>query len=217
MLTEEQKQERIKVLEVQSEARQKQTDQRIAAERRRQAIVEKAFALGQIAINTAIAVSKVAAQTGIFAPAGIGPIIALGALQAAAVLAQPIPQFKDGGTMKKDGFAQFGEVGRELRINPDGTTELTPDRTTIGWVEAGTKFINAHETQKMMAKPSRIDSAGNSWEVNGLIAATNGTASRIEKAVSKLTTPSTVITKGGWHSHTIKTTRLNKYFKRNLR
>lgn len=217
LLTEEQKQERIKVLEVQSEARQKQIDQRIAAERRRQAIVEKAFALGQIAINTAIAVSKVAAQTGIFAPAGIGPIIALGALQAASVLAQPIPQFKDGGTMKKDGFAQFGEVGRELRINPDGTTELTPDRTTIGWVEAGTKFINAHETQKMMAKPSRIDSAGKSWEVNGLIAATNGTASRIEKAVSKLTTPSTVITKGGWHSHTIKTTRLNKYFKRNLR
>lgn len=217
LLTEEQKQDRIAIIQAQSEERQRQIDQRIAAQKRKQAIADKAFALAQIAINTAIAISKVAAQTGIFALAGIGPIIALGALQAATVLAQPIPEFRHGGTMEKDGFARFGEVGRELRINPDGSTELTPASSTVGWVEAGTKFINAQETQRLMAKPSKIDHAGKSWEVGQLVNETRNSATRIEKAVSKMTTPSTMITRHGFHNQNIKTTKLNAYLKRNLK
>ena len=66
-------------------------------------IKERNLQLIQIGINTAVGVSKVIAQTGILSPAAIIPIIGLGALQAAFVLAQPVPKFAKGGYTGKGG------------------------------------------------------------------------------------------------------------------
>lgn len=216
LLSEEEKAERIAVINSQAEAKQKEIDARIAAQKRKQAVADKAFALAQIAINTAVATTKTLGQTGIFGLPLTAILIAFGALQAATVLATPIPEFRHGGTMKHDGLAQFGEVGSELRINPDGSRELTPDKTTVGFVKKGTRFITASETKRMLGKPGQLDYAGKSWDVSGLISSQNNTASRVEKAINKLTTPSTILTKHGWNSQSVKTTRLNKYLKRNL-
>lgn len=221
LLSEEQKAERIKIINSQAEADQKQLDARIAAEKRKQAIANKIFALGQIAIQTAMAAAAVLAPP----PVGLGPlfgasllpfVIAQGAIQAATVLATPIPEFRHGGTMKHDGLAQFGEVGSELRINPDGTKELTPDRTTVGFVKKGTRFVTAAETKRLLGKPEQLDYAGKSWDVAPLIAESRRSSDEMKKAVSKLTTPSTLITKNGFHSQNIKTAKLNSYLKKNL-
>ncbi len=68
----------------------------IAELKRKQAVADKEQAAFNIIINTAIAISKVAAQTGILATVLAVAIGALGAAQLATVLAQPIPQFAKG-------------------------------------------------------------------------------------------------------------------------
>lgn len=75
-------------------------------------IKERNAQLIQIGINTAVGVSKVIAQTGVLSPAAIIPIIGLGALQAAFVLAQPVPKFAKGGYTGKGG--NIDETGQRV-------------------------------------------------------------------------------------------------------
>lgn len=93
----------------------------IAKIQRKQAILNKAAALAEIAINTAIAATKVTAQTGIGAAIAIPLVVASGAAQAAAVLAEPLPEvpsyFKGGE--HKGGFAEVH--GQELIKTNAGT------------------------------------------------------------------------------------------------
>ena len=91
----------------------------IAKINRKQAILNKAASLFDIAVNTAVAATKVTAQTGIGAVIAVPLVIAAGALQAAAVIAEPLPEipsFMDGGDLKKGGLAEIH--GGEL-INTD--------------------------------------------------------------------------------------------------
>jgi hypothetical protein len=83
--------------ERQREALALRTSKSIAAQKEKQARQDKALALFDIAVNTAIAISK--ANT-LLPPANIPAIIAasiLGAVQLAAVAAKPIPKFEKGG------------------------------------------------------------------------------------------------------------------------
>lgn len=216
LLSEEQKTEQIAIINSQAEAKQKEIDARIAAQKRKQAIADKAAALAQIAINTAVAVTTTLKSTGIFGLPLTSILIAFGALQAATVLATPIPEFRHGGTMKHDGIAKFGEVGQELRLNPDGSTELTPASTSFGFVEKGTQFFSNQETKKILAKPEKFDHAGKSWDIGPLVNEYRNGTKRVEKAISKLSSPSTIITKNGWRTKNQKVTALNNYLKRNL-
>lgn len=80
----------------------------IAKIKRKQAIADKEEAAFNIIINTAVAIAKVASQTGVFAVVLGAAIAALGAAQLATVIAQPIPKFAKGtekvtgGTPGKD-------------------------------------------------------------------------------------------------------------------
>ncbi len=74
--------------------------------------INQAAALVQIAVNTALAVSKASAQTGVLAVASIPGIVALGAAQAAVVASQAPPTFHTGGMIAPDErtiTAQTGE------------------------------------------------------------------------------------------------------------
>jgi len=62
----------------------------------KQAKADKRAAIISVAINTAVAVSKAFGQTGIFGIAASIPILAMGALQAGLIAAQPIPEFHTG-------------------------------------------------------------------------------------------------------------------------
>ena len=75
----------------------------VATVRREQAIADKASALSSIAINTASAIAATIGKTGFFGTPLAAIVGALGAAQAAVVLATPIPQFGKGGKAVRDG------------------------------------------------------------------------------------------------------------------
>jgi tape measure domain-containing protein len=129
---------------------QEEKDRQILEEKKRklekkQAIADKASAIIAIAINTAVAISKALAQGGfIFGLPAVPVIAGLGALQIATVLAQPIPEFAEGGTMKKDGVALVGDGGKqEVLKSPDGSLSLTPDKDTLMNLQKGTKIFSS--------------------------------------------------------------------------
>jgi len=100
-------------------------------EERKQAILNKAAALVEVAINTAIAVTKVTAQTGVLAfLTSIPAVLALGAIQAATILATPIPKFAGGkGEYDRyEGWGVWGEKRREAKISADGKVEISPKK-----------------------------------------------------------------------------------------
>jgi tape measure domain-containing protein len=147
---------------------------------RQKAIFEKANALVQVAINTAVAVSKVMAQTGIISPALIPIIIGLGALQTAAVLAQPLPKFAKGGIMGHDGLAVVGDGGKQEVIRtPDGKLSLTPNTDTVVNLQKGTEIFssvdkfnqqNPNEMSSMLHSASLLASISlNQKNINGMM------------------------------------------------
>ena len=91
--------------------------------KRRQAILDKAAALFQIAINTQKAISEVSPVVPLMALAA-----AAGAAQAAIVVAQPIP-YKKGTKSAKGGLSLVGEEGAELTMLPTGTKVLPAKQT----------------------------------------------------------------------------------------
>jgi hypothetical protein len=74
------------------EALQLRTAQKVAAEKRKQAVAEKAAAIFEATINAAAAAAKAAAN-----PVQLAIAIAAGAAQIAIIAATPIPKFKKGG------------------------------------------------------------------------------------------------------------------------
>lgn len=68
------------------------TEQKVAAEKRKQAVAEKAAAIFEATINAAVAVAKAAGN-----PVQTAIAIAAGAAQIAIIAATPIPKFKRGG------------------------------------------------------------------------------------------------------------------------
>jgi len=127
--------------------------------RQKEATAEKKKALFDIGIQTAVNVAKVLAN-----PIAVAAVLALGAIQAATVLATPLPQYEEGG-----------EVGGELHSN-GGTIieaekrEFVVSRTGYAGAENITQMIN-----KGLIKDADIDvlSSSNyslqSLQLNGLI------------------------------------------------
>jgi hypothetical protein len=84
------------------------------AKRSRWLAFEKAAAIVQIAINTAIEASKVLAN-----PFHAAAVVVAGIAQGAAVLSQQIPQLAEGGIVRQPTLALIGERGPE-RVEPLG-------------------------------------------------------------------------------------------------
>jgi len=104
-----------------------------------QAVFEKAQAIASITINTAIAVSKVAGQTGVLAPLLVPLTIALGLAQLATVLATPLPKYKDGRKGGRAEMAVVGDGGRsEVVTDSSGKNAyVTPSTPTLTYLNEG--------------------------------------------------------------------------------
>lgn len=101
---------------------------------RKQAVVDKAAALSNIAINTAIGYTKALAQGG--AVLGIplaNLVLALGVAQAATVLATPLPAYAEGGVHDKDGKMLINDhkSGRQEYINRNGNILTTTKKNAV--------------------------------------------------------------------------------------
>jgi len=122
--------------------------------RQEEAKAEKKKALFDVAINTAIEIAKVLSK-----PFLIPIVAAIGATQAAVIAARPIPKFKFGGKKQTEGMAGFSESGSELMVLPGGQSLLTPEKETIGFVPAGTKFFSHDSPETRTAMEGGITNA----------------------------------------------------------
>jgi hypothetical protein len=83
----------------------------IANEKRKQAIADRALAIFDIGINTAVAISKAVAASPLTGGLPFSALAAiLGAAQIAAVLAKPIPKFEKGGLIGGKLHSQGGTM-----------------------------------------------------------------------------------------------------------
>lgn len=156
LLSSKEKARQIAVIDAQTASQKQVLQQKENQIKRKNAIEEKAAAVASIILNTAVAAVKVLGQAGIFGIPLEALVIAQGAIQLAAALAAPIPQFRHGGTVQKDGPIITGEAGTELRIDPSGSTSFTEDYANVTYAKAGTKIINNEELVKMLGKPEQV-------------------------------------------------------------
>lgn len=137
---------------------EKRKAKEIAELQRKQAIINKAAALFDIAINTQVALSKGAAMTGPLAVLYEPLVIASAALQAGIVLAEPLPEipafFKGKG---KDSFEGIGLVGdapggrsTEIVKFPDHRNFLV-DRPIPIFLPKGSEVIPEMNVQRELA------------------------------------------------------------------
>lgn len=129
----------LAIIDAQTASQQKSLQAQISAEKQKQARADKVAAIAEIILNTAIAVSKVLGQTGIFGLPLVPIVTALGALQLAVAVATPIPQFAKGGT-HKGGLLIYGEQGREKVEEPGKSAYYSPGVATLAYAPAGTKI-----------------------------------------------------------------------------
>lgn len=134
------------LLEQEAEKKRQELEKKKRKEQQKQAIFNKALAITEIGLKTAMAIVAALAvgppQGYIFAAISG----AIGAAQLAAVLASPIPKYKHGRTDGPDEVAWVGDGGvREVVENPDGSTYITPNVPTLTYLEKGAKVYSSEE------------------------------------------------------------------------
>jgi len=128
------------------------------------AVFNKIISLATIATQTAMASIAALAPP----PIGLGPvlggsllpfIIGVGAVQAATVLATPLPKYKDG---RKGGPAEFAWTGdggrREVVSNPDGSNpRLTPNVPTLTYLKEGEVVHKSEQDYQKSVRASLLN------------------------------------------------------------
>lgn len=170
-----------------NEKRKEQIEKKYAAKnaelKRKQAIIDKAAALFDIAINTAVQVSKAAIP--------LKPwVIAQGLIQAGIVAAKPIPKFASGIRNFEGGLAEVGEEGIETIRTKEGHLFLTPAQATKMILPKGSDVLTHSETKDMLSNGVSID------KFDEMIKEQKET----RKALSKQTKNNLSITPRGWRN-----------------
>ncbi len=183
---------------------------------KRAAIINKLAALFDIAINTAVAITKAPAQAGLLGISLIPLLIANGLASAAAVLARPVPKFEKGTKSAPKGVALVGEKGSELLIEPGGHVGLTPGVPTLMDLKQGTRIEPAAVTSQIL-KYSAIANGFEGKADDGMILMMAEKLDRLERAIKGKPVSSSSQTAAGILTSIYKgnTTirHLEKYFK----
>lgn len=131
----------IQAIEDQAAVREEEIKKKRIEAERKNAIFEKAQAVAQAAINTALAIT--AALTSPFTSAAMIPLIAAtGAAQIATILATPLPEYAKGTQDHPGGLAMVGDGGRaEMVVFPDGSVWRTPATDTLVDLPEHTKVL----------------------------------------------------------------------------
>jgi len=134
-----------RILRRNKEADIKKLEKKRLKEQQKQARFNKAQALVDIAINTAVGVSAVT-KDGVLGLSLIPIIIALGAVQAAAVLAQPIPKYKDGlDRADKNHVAIINDGGQQEYIERGGSILTTQKENALVPIKTGDTVYKSYE------------------------------------------------------------------------
>ena len=126
-------------------------EQKAAKQRKAQALID-------IAINTAIGIAA-STKTGPLGLFAVPIIAALGALQIATVLAQPIPQYKDGlDSAKTNHTAMINDGGKREFIERNGIIFSTPIKNAVVDLQKGDKV---HKDMDSLMNASIMTSLAN--------------------------------------------------------
>jgi hypothetical protein len=140
----EQKKQRIEAERLQ---REKEIDKQRRQIARKQAQYEKALAITRATINVALAVTE-----NIGVPILAALIALAGAVEIAAISAQPIPAAQFGIQDHKGGLIRVSEVGPELAILPGNRYAMTPNTESIINLPKGSSVIPHDETMRVLAR-----------------------------------------------------------------
>ncbi len=121
--------------------------------KRKQARADKAKAIFDAVIATALAVVKSLPNIALAIVVG-----AFGALKTGLIAARPIPAFKKGTKDSPAGLALVGEDGRELVLGPSGGARLVSKPSVVSLKKHSTVLTNA-QTERALAGGSRINVA----------------------------------------------------------
>lgn len=131
-ITTEEAEERKRVAEKKTAAKNKELEKQKADLQTRQAKFDKANNIMQTIMNTAAGIMKTIAEVGL--PAAI-PFIAttsaLGAIQLATIIAQPIPKYAKGIDNHPGGLAIVGDGGKHEAVVTDRGAYITPNVPTL--------------------------------------------------------------------------------------
>jgi hypothetical protein len=146
---------KVQLIEAQAAAQKTQLQREQKRTDIEKAKFDKAVSLARIVEATAVAEIEALTYlsnplTAPFYPSIAALIGALGAIQLATVLAQPIPQYAKGTKNAKGGMSLVGEKGTEYVMTPQGATFLTPGKPTLMDIPKGSTVVPHLETVRMM-------------------------------------------------------------------
>lgn len=153
-LSEEQRKE----IEKQREKDRQELEKKKRKEQRKQAILNKAMAIVEIGINTAIGMMQAYAQLGpIGGTVGAALVAALGAIQTAAVIAKPIPKYAKGTKNHIGGPALVGEERPEVVEEP-GKDPYVVSKPSVLDLPKGTRVTPSLEEYERLMRASVLAS-----------------------------------------------------------
>lgn len=142
-ISQEEYEARKRLQEEMTEKKKEELAKKEAELKNKQAKYDKASAIAQALINTALAITS-AATVVPFIPLGsiaMGIASAMGALQVATIMATPLPKYAKGTKYHKGGLAVVGDGGKqEIVMTADGAY-LTPDTPTLVNLPRGAKVL----------------------------------------------------------------------------
>ncbi|MBO5029809.1 MAG: hypothetical protein J6C59_09410 [Muribaculaceae bacterium] len=142
IITEEEGEARKRALEEESAKKAEELEKKKAAIKRKQAIFDKALAIANIGMNTAMALMELWVKPAW--PMAIpmqAVVAALGAMQMATVLATPIPKYAKGTDYHSGGPAIVGDGGRPEVVLFDSKAWVTPAKPTLVDIPTGAAVI----------------------------------------------------------------------------
>lgn len=141
IITKEEAEARKRVAEEQTSARNAELEKKKADLQTRQARFQKTIDIAQTIASTAQAIMTVYKQLGIFAGPMAALVAATGAIQLAAIIAQPIPKYAKGTDYHPGGLAIVGDAGKHEAIISGGKAYITPDTPTLMPIPKGAEVL----------------------------------------------------------------------------
>ena len=175
-------------LEQQRDAKLRILEKKKLREEQKQARVRKAAALVQIGVSTALAVMKNVEIYGF----GLGSAfniltIALGAIQAATVLAQPIPQYKDGlDSAKTDHIGMINDGGKQEFLERNGELFTSTQKNMLVPLKVGDTIYKDFDDMKKNSILMSAIGNGNQFSQSNYNALSMAITGSIDKGLKKV-------------------------------
>ena len=142
-ISQEEYEARKRLQEELTEKKKEELAKKEAELKNKQAKYDKASAIAQALINTALAITS-AATVVPFVPLGsiaMGIASAMGALQVATIMATPLPKYAKGTSHHKGGLAIVGDGGKQEVVMTNDGAYLTPDTPTLINLPRGARVL----------------------------------------------------------------------------